>query len=167
MHSELMALMPMVRRYAYALTGSGSDADDLLQNTMERVLTRGVPNEATLSKWVFRVCRNLWIDDYRARKVRNIASHDPELIDTQIVDGEKAILAQISLQEVNVAMATLSDEQRAILALVALQGLSYKEVAETLSIPLGTVMSRLARARVALSQSMNTAAVRRPHEHFR
>jgi RNA polymerase sigma factor (sigma-70 family) len=157
MKKELTALMPALRRFAYSLTGSPHDADDLLQNTIERVLSRDMPEDVELAKWVFRVCRNIWIDEYRARKIRNNAAQLPEL-EEPTVDGENIIYNQITLCEVNTAMDKLPDDQRSILALVAVQGMSYKEVAETLSIPMGTVMSRLARARVALSQFLNSSA---------
>ena len=155
MKKELMTLVPMIRRFAYSLTGSPHDADDLLQNTIERVLSRGVPDNVELTKWVFRVCRNIWIDDYRARKVRHNAAQSEDLTADQFVDGEKIIYNQITLGEVNVAMEKLPEDQRSILSLIAVQGMSYKEVAETLSIPIGTVMSRLARARVALCGYLN------------
>ncbi|RYY77164.1 MAG: RNA polymerase sigma factor [Gammaproteobacteria bacterium] len=154
MKQELTNLMPMIRRFAYSLTGSPHDADDLLQNTVERVLSRGVPDDVDLTKWAFRVCRNIWIDEYRARKIRHNASQLPEL-EEPTVDGENVVYQQITLGEVNSAMDKLPDDQRSILALVAVQGMSYKEVAETLSIPIGTVMSRLARARVALHEYLN------------
>lgn len=158
--TELTSLVPMVRRYAYSLTGSMPDADDLLQNTLERVLSRAVPGDVELVKWVFRVCRNLWIDEYRARKVRYTAHQQPELYEEQHVDGEHAICKEIELDRVNLAMEKLPAEQRSILSLVAIQGMSYKEVADTLEIPMGTVMSRLARARGALCQTLNAAPTR-------
>ncbi len=157
MKKELTALMPMLRRFAYSLTGSPHDADDLLQNTIERLLSKGVPEDVELAKWAFRVCRNIWIDEYRARKIRNNAAQLPEL-EEPTVDGENVIYNEITLGEVNNAMNKLPDDQRSIIALVAVQGMSYKEVADTLSIPMGTVMSRLARARVALSQFLNSSA---------
>jgi len=159
MQEELLILMPAIRRFAYSLTGSRHDADDLLQNTIERVLTRGVPADVELVKWAFRVCRNLWIDEYRARKVRHSDQLADELLNEQAIDGEKIICDHITLHQVNHAMDQLPDDQRSILALVAVQGMSYKEVAETLSIPMGTVMSRLARARVALSEFLKTSAL--------
>jgi RNA polymerase sigma-70 factor (ECF subfamily) len=155
MQQELTTLLPMIRRFAYSLTGSMADADDLLQATVERVLTRTVPADVDLTKWVFRVCRNLWIDEYRSRKVRHAASAEPELHEGQIVDGEKAIHSEIELNQVNEAMQQLPDDQRSILALVAIQGMAYKDVASTLNIPMGTVMSRLARARVALCELLH------------
>lgn len=160
MKEELTSLVPMIRRFAYSLTGSMADADDLLQATVERVLTRQVPDDVDLTKWVFRVCRNLWIDEYRSRKVRQEAAQRPELRDDQIVDGDKAMASEIELDRVNRAMDRLPDEQRSILALVAVQGMSYKEVAATLEIPMGTVMSRLARARAALCDLLQASPAR-------
>lgn len=160
MKTELIALVPMIRRFAYSLTGSMADADDLLQNTLERVLRSPPPPEVDLTKWVFKVCRNLWIDDYRAHKVRQTAALSPEIADTQTVDGERAVHSEMELDRVNLAMQQLPEAQRDILSLVALQGMTYQEVAETLEIPTGTVMSRLARARIALSEFLNAAPTR-------
>lgn len=155
---ELTRIAPMLRRFAYSLTGSAADADDLLQNTLERLLSRAIPEEVELVKWAFRVCRNLWIDEYRARKVRQKNVYSLDDTEEPAVDGEQAIHDQITLAQVDAAMNQLPDEQRSIMALVAVQGMSYKEVAETLGIPAGTVMSRLARARVALARFLNPAS---------
>ena len=154
MKEELNTLIPALRRFAYSLTGSPDDADDLLQNTLLRVLDREVPEDVDLLKWCFRVCRNLWIDEYRARAVRQRAANDPEMTRDQVFDGARAIEGDLHLAEVNRALDSLSDQQRAILCLVALEGMSYKEVAKTLEIPMGTVMSRLARARTALAKKL-------------
>ena len=154
---RLLPLLPALRRFAYSLTGARADADDLLQNTLERLLSRDLPEDVELAKWAFRVCRNIWIDEYRARKIRQNATRLPEL-EEPIEDGANRIYNEITLTQVNTAMEKLPDDQRSILALVALQGMSYKEVAETLSIPMGTVMSRLARARMALSQYLQASS---------
>lgn len=160
MKSELTELIPKIRRFAYSLTGSMADADDLLQSTVERALNRKVPEGVELTKWMFRVCRNLWIDQYRANKVRQEASWDPQLRDREFVDGERAMTGEIELDQVHRAMDQLPDDQRSILSLVAIQGMSYKEAAATLEIPPGTVMSRLARARTALTESLKAPAMR-------
>lgn len=151
MKQELTRLAPMLRRFAYSLTGSAADADDLLQSTLERLLSRGIPDDVEPAKWAFRVCRNLWIDEYRARKVRQKNVYSLDDTEEPAADGEQVIHDQIALAQVDAAMNRLPDDQRSIMALVALQGMSYKEVAETLGIPTGTVMSRLARARIALA----------------
>ena len=158
MKEELIRLTPMLRRFAYSLTGSAHDADDLLQNTLERLLSRAVPADIELAKWAFRVCRNLWIDEYRARKVRQRNAYSLEETEEPSVDGEQAIYYQMALREVDTAMDKLSADQRSIVSLVALQGMSYKEVADTLGIPAGTVMSRLARARIALAQFLQAGS---------
>lgn len=160
MKNELIDAMPQLRRFAYSLTGSMDDADDLLQNTVERALNHKVPEGVDLTKWLFRVCRNLWIDDYRSQKVRQEATLQPQLQDREIVDGERAMSSEIELDQVTRAMDKLPDDQRLVLSLVAAQGMSYKEVAATLEIPAGTVMSRLARARTALIQSLNIPVAR-------
>lgn len=160
MHQELTDLLPALRRFAYSLTGQMADADDLLQSTVEKLLSKPVPDDIPLAKWAFRVCRNQWIDDYRAHKVRQNAAQSPELSEGQIVDGEHAVEQQITLDRVNRAMDTLPDDQRSILSLVCLQGMAYKDVAEVLCIPIGTVMSRLARARAALAATLNAPATR-------
>ncbi|WP_228257296.1 RNA polymerase sigma factor [Marinobacter sp. NP-4(2019)] len=160
MQQEITELLPRLRRFAYSLTGSMADADDLLQNTVERLLTRGTPDDADLTKWAFRVCRNVWIDECRARKVRREAAEHPELSDGQVVNGEHQTTKSIEWNRVDAAMARLPEDQRQIISLVAIQGMPYKIVAEILEVPSGTVMSRLARARAALSEALSPATMR-------
>lgn len=155
MKEELRTLVPGLRRFAYSLTGTMPEADDLLQGTLERVLRQSPPLGVAIEPWAFRICRNLWIDECRSRQVRDRAAQQPELTDGQVVDGERATTSQIQLHQVDAAMARLPDEQREIISLVAIQGMSYQDVADTLEIPKGTVMSRLARARAALSKTLN------------
>ncbi|MFO7527342.1 MAG: RNA polymerase sigma factor [Marinobacter sp.] len=160
MHQEMTELLPRLRRFAYSVTGSMPDADDLLQNTVERLLAREMPGDADLTKWAFRVCRNVWIDECRARKVRREAAERPELSDGQVVDGEQQTAREIEWSRVDAAMARLPEDQRQIISLVAIQGFSYQAVAEILSVRKGTVMSRLARARVALSEALAPVTMR-------
>lgn len=154
MKQEITELLPRLRRFAYSLTGSMDEADDLLQNTVERLLARGTPDDVDLTKWAFRVCRNVWIDECRARKVRREAAEQPELTDGQVVDGQHQTTKEIEWNRVDAAMARLPEDQRQIISLVALQGMPYKIVAEILGVPKGTVMSRLARARAALGEAL-------------
>lgn len=151
LRKELTDLLPCVRRFAYSLTGSRADADDLLQATVERVLEKGAPDDADLRKWSYRICKNLWIDEIRSRRVRTGAVAEGKIDAEDRVDGERAVLGSISLAEVNRAMGRLPDDQRAALSLVAIEGLSYAEAAEALDIPIGTIMSRISRARAALA----------------
>jgi len=149
---ELVSILPNLRRFALSLSGTYADADDLLQSTVERVLERGLPDDAELLPWTMRVCRNLWIDEIRSRKVRVNATQDPALSDDQVVAGEAEVIGKLSLREVQTVLAGMPEEQRAVLELVAVEGYSYKEAAETLDTPIGTVMSRLARARANLAK---------------
>jgi RNA polymerase sigma-70 factor (ECF subfamily) len=147
---ELIAILPNLRRFGVSLTGNLSDADDLLQSTVERLLERGMPADAELLPWSFKVCRNLWIDELRARKVRRNAALDPALGADEVFPGEAQVIGEIALEEVQTALADMPEEQRSVLELVAVEGYSYKDAAELLEVPIGTVMSRLARARAAL-----------------
>lgn len=160
MQQELKDLLPALRKFAYSLTGSMADADDLLQNTVERILTRDMPSDVDLTKWAFRICRNVWIDECRARKVRRDATENPELSDGQVTDGEHQTTKEIEWSRVDAAMSRLPEDQRQIISLVAIQGMPYKMVAEILEVPKGTVMSRLARARAALSEALSPATLR-------
>jgi RNA polymerase sigma factor (sigma-70 family) len=148
----MLDVLPRLRRFAWSLTGNRHDGDDLMQATAERVLERGVPADAELLPWMFKVCKNLWIDELRARQVRVRAGSRPELAEEPVVSGESVVIGELTLREVDRAMATLPEEQREVLVLVAVEGLSYREAAAILDIPIGTVMSRLARARAALAQ---------------
>lgn len=125
-----------------------------MQSTVERLLAKGVPDDADLTKWMFRVCKNIWIDEIRARRVRGPHT-DPDALDSiASIDGERAVMGRIALGEVHAAMDRLPEEQRLVLALVALEGRSYREAAEILETPVGTVMSRLARARRAVAEML-------------
>ncbi|GAA6186818.1 RNA polymerase sigma factor [Aliiglaciecola sp. NS0011-25] len=148
-------IIPMLRRFAFSLTGSPTDADDLVQATFEKILKKGVPEDVEILKWAFKVCRNVWIDEYRSRKVRLNATHSPELQEQVSKEQEPQHEAQALLTQVNQAMDSLPSDQRSILSLVALQGMSYKDVAATMEVPVGTVMSRLSRARMTLLNMVN------------
>ncbi len=157
LHRELVKLAPQVRRYAYALTRNPADADDLLQTTLERLLSRDVPEDAELTKWAFRVCRNVWIDEIRSRRVRREAAPELAAAPQPEVSTEEAVMARINLKRAQAGIDALPEEQREVLALVAIAGMAYRDAAEALSIPIGTVMSRLARARTALAAHMEAA----------
>ena len=149
------ALVPRLRRFALALTGSRADADDLVQAACERALRRAsqLREQARLDAWLYGIMRNLWTDEVRARRVRR---HDDLEAATEIVgtDGAAAADGRVMLATVRQRLGTLSTEHRAILILVCVDGLSYREAAEVLAIPIGTVMSRLARARQELHAAL-------------
>jgi RNA polymerase sigma-70 factor (ECF subfamily) len=157
LHRELVGLAPQVRRYAYALTRNPADADDLLQATLERVLSKSMPEDAELAKWTYRVCRNVWIDEIRSRKVRRDAAPEIEASSHSEPSTEQTVAARMALQRAQAGIEKLPEDQREVLAMVAIAGLAYRDAAEALAIPIGTVMSRLARARAALAAHMEAA----------
>ncbi len=100
---------------------------------------------------MFRIVRTVWIDELRGRKVRlgrGIVDAEDEIV----VDGPRVIESRLTLDTVRRAVATLPEAQREVLMLVCVEGLSYRETAETLGLPMGTVMSRLARARLTIAR---------------
>lgn len=139
-----------LRRFSYSLTGNGSDGDDLVQGTVERLLNKGVPVDVPFAAWMFRVCKNYWIDQLRTQS--RTQAVDPDEIERNLkpVDGEAVALGMLRMREVNMAIRKLDPDQRMVLALVTVEGNSYSEAADILEIPIGTVMSRLARARKSL-----------------
>jgi len=151
----LAAAVPKLRRFAYALAGRPEDADDLLQATLERALSRRERYEpgTNLDGWLFRICRNLWIDEMRSRKSRKEADLFEDAI-PPAADADRDLTARLELDELRSALGALSEEHRAVLALVGVEGMAYKEAARVLDLPVGTVMSRLARARAQLARAM-------------
>lgn len=149
----LMAELGGLRRFCYSLTGSAADADDLLQTTVEKLLQKGMPEDAHTAKWSYRVCKNVWLDELRSRKVRQrypatVADEVERSPSTEdVAEGERELAA------VSAAMEQLPTEQRLALTLVAVEGKTYAEAAEILEVPTGTIMSRIARARKNLLQT--------------
>lgn len=150
-HAKLSALLPRLNRFAISLTGKRSDADDLLQATVQRLLEKGAPDAGGLDKWAFRICKNIWIDGLRSQTVRIKALMRGEFAGDDCVDGERIVIGKLTFAQVRRAMAKLPVEQRAALSLIAIEGFSCADAAEALEIPIGTVMSRIARARATLS----------------
>jgi RNA polymerase sigma-70 factor (ECF subfamily) len=148
---QLVAMLPRLRRFARGMTGSAADADDLVQAACERALTRAYQfQEGTrFDSWMFRIVQTIWIDQIRARDVRK---EEPDTEAERIGTDEsmRRAEARLGLAEVREALGKLPAEQRAALMLVTVDGLSYKEAAAVADVPVGTIMSRLARARVAL-----------------
>jgi RNA polymerase sigma-70 factor (ECF subfamily) len=154
----LTALLPRLRRFALALTGSGADADELVQAACERVLRRAgqLRDQSRMDAWIYGIMRNLWIDEIRARRVRR---HDDLEAAHHVVgtDGEAAAEGRITLAAVRNALQSLSADRRAVLILVCVDGLSYQEAASVLGIAVGTVMSRVSRARQELHERLSGA----------
>ena len=148
--SELQGL----KRFCLSLTGDVADAEDLLQLTVERVLERGMPADAHVAKWSYRVCRNIWLDELRSREVRQRYVATAVVSEGVATESADDGFGRVELERVDAAMQTLPEEQRSALLLVAVEGRSYAEVSEILDIPLGTVMSRVARARRGLAEKL-------------
>ena len=147
--AELVTLLPRLRRFARALTRNPHDADDLVQLTLERALARAhqLRPDAALAAWVFGILRHAWVDELRAR-ARSERVFAPEESGQNVGDaGQGAQVERLSVQD---AMARLPQEQCLAVALVLIEGLSYKEAAHVMDVPIGTLTSRLARAREAL-----------------
>jgi len=150
--SELTQTLPRLRRFAHALSRESADADDLTQMTVERALrARAQWQEGTrLDSWLYKIMRNLWIDTVRSRGRKAIFEAPPEAAETIGHDPRSGIDAGIDLQRVMAAMERLPDEQREVVALILIEGFGYREAAEMLDLPIGTVSSRLVRGRNAL-----------------
>lgn len=153
--AEIVALIPRLRRFAWSLSGSRDEGDDLVQAACLKALgslAQYAPG-TRLDAWMFRIIRNIRIDRGRHGARR------PTVSDTEAMEavsdgglGARQAEARLTLGRVRDAMASLPPEQRDVLALVAIEGLSYREAADILGTPIGTVMSRLGRARARLAK---------------
>jgi RNA polymerase sigma-70 factor, ECF subfamily len=155
---QLIAVLPRLRRFARGLTGSAVEADDLVQAACERALARQHQfQEGTrFDSWMFRIVQTIWIDQIRARGVRKEGG---DVGEDRLGSDEpvRRVEARLALAEVRRAVERLAPDQRAALLLVTVDGLSYKEAAEVVQVPVGTIMSRLARARIALQLQLEAA----------
>ncbi|HET9106610.1 MAG TPA: sigma-70 family RNA polymerase sigma factor [Steroidobacteraceae bacterium] len=155
LRDRIIELLPRLRRFARSLARNPQDADDLVQITAERALARAgqLRPDHSVASWLFAILRNAWIDEGRSRRRRE-SLLDPEDLAERI--GDTAAGSHPELLCVQDALARLPEEQRLAVALVLVEGLSYKEAAELMGVPVGTLTSRLARGREAL-QSMLSA----------
>jgi RNA polymerase sigma-70 factor (ECF subfamily) len=152
--NALVALLPRLRRFAHGLARSPADADDLTQATIERALRSKDQWQAgtRLDSWAYRIMRNLWVDTARARARRAKVEAPAEDAGELGSDPREGMDAAIDLARMMAAMERLPDEQREIVALILIEGFGYRETAEMLGLPIGTVSSRLVRGRTALLQ---------------
>jgi RNA polymerase sigma-70 factor (ECF subfamily) len=155
--TELPELLPRLWRFALRLAGHRHDAEDLVQRTCVRALERRhqlQPGTSTIS-WLFSIAHSVWLNEVRARQIRNHGAMQwteefiESVADPTALDPETYTLHR---QIIN-AVEQLPDAQRAVMLLVAVEGLSYREAATVLDVPIGTVMSRLARARLTIGES--------------
>jgi len=144
----LLAHVPGLRRYAAALAGNAADADDLVQDCIERALVRRdtLREPDSLGRWLKTILHNLYVTKLRRRGAASVPIEDfAEDLALSVPPEDQG-----QIRDLVRALSTLSVEHRQVLLLISLEGLSYREVAEVLDIPIGTVMSRLARARERL-----------------
>jgi RNA polymerase sigma-70 factor (ECF subfamily) len=163
--TELPALLPRLWRFALRLAGDRHDAEDLVQRACVRALERRnqlQPGTSTLS-WLFSIVHSIWMNEVRARQIRNHGAMQwsEEFADT-VADPAAPDPETYTLQrQIISAVEKLPDAQRAVMLLVAVEGLSYREAASVLDVPIGTVMSRLARARLTIGESFQSDVGRR------
>lgn len=153
----IVTLLPRLRRLARVLVRNGADSDDLVQATIEKCLAKQHQWQpgTRLDSWMYRVMRNLWIDETRlkARRRETIGSETEAALvaDPLIAEPETRLQAR----SVEAAIAGLPPEQREVVGLVLVDGLAYREACAVLGIPIGTLTSRLSRARAALATQLN------------
>lgn len=154
--SDIVSLLPKLRRFAVALTGTRHDADDLVQSAIERALARSEQWSpgTRLDSWMYRIVQNLWIDETRGRRVRGESVPLDLALESPGEDGRATTERRLMMLEVREAFAALSADLRAAAALVILNGLSYSEAASALGVPIGTIMSRVSRSRRAIVERM-------------
>jgi RNA polymerase sigma factor (sigma-70 family) len=148
---RLVELIPRLRRYARALVGDRATADDLVQDTLERawaklhLYRRGTD----LRAWLFTVMHNVHVNRVRASRATDTLEDDMPELAQRAPQGDALLV-----RDLDRGISRLPAEQRAVLLLVTLEEMSYEQVARTLGIPIGTVMSRLSRAREKLRAMM-------------
>jgi RNA polymerase sigma-70 factor (ECF subfamily) len=155
-YNTLVTEMGSLKKFAFKLTRNASEADDLLQSTLLRAMEKKhlFEDGSDLFKWASKIMFNLFVSQYR-RKTRFETQYDPETyIEREFVNPDQEV--KMELMKVTESMGKLSQEHRDILVLVCVNGMRYEEVAAMLQIPVGTVRSRLSRARVQLQMLIDT-----------
>lgn len=161
-NEALIAQLPALRRYAAALSGGVAAGDDLVQDCLERALKQSdqLRDQRKIASWLRSILHNLFMDELRRRRSRGIEEDIAELTNDFALSVPAADRAEF--HEFAAAMDIVGHEHRQILLLVGLEGLSYREIADELHLPMGTVMSRLARARARLRHVLENGS--RPGE---
>lgn len=146
--TQAMQYIPRLRRYARALTGDASAADDLVQDALERALVKqDLWREGTdLRAWLFTVMHNLFVNQVRSAAVSRTVQLDDAMADRP----QPQSTDRLEIRDLDTALQALPEEQRAVVLLVGLEDLSYEEAAHVMGVPVGTVMSRLSRGREKL-----------------
>jgi RNA polymerase sigma-70 factor (ECF subfamily) len=150
---ELEQCIPALRRYAYSLLYQQDQADDLVQDCLERAINKKQLWQpgTSLRAWLFTMQHNLYINQLKKLGRQPQMTAEIEQLTHELEPHKSDIL----IHDIDFCMQQLPEEQRQVLLLVSVEGFSYKEISKILAIPLGTVMSRLSRARKALQALMN------------
>lgn len=150
--AEIVQFLPRLRRFAHALTGSLDSGDDLVQETCMRALSRVEQYQPgmRLDSWMFKIAKNIWIDQARRQKVRGNVIQFDEAALAGSSDGRMVTEDRLTLDAVARAISELPPDLQVLISLICIDGRSYRETADVVGIPIGTVMSRLARARRTL-----------------
>ncbi|MBN8912580.1 MAG: RNA polymerase sigma factor [Rhizobiales bacterium] len=159
--SRMIQLLPRLRRFALALTGDKDKADYLVQDTCERALAhldQWKPG-TSLDSWMYRIAQNIWVDHHRGRRAQGDPRQLDEVENLVGVDGRAVTESRLTLAAVTESIARLPADQQVLVAMVCVEGVSYKEAANILGIPIGTVMSRLSRARQSLYAALTDIPV--------
>lgn len=152
--SRLVDEIPHLRRFCFSLTRSLADVDDIVQIAIEKALEKGVPDDVTLRAWLFRLCRNHWIDEMRKKKTRSEAVPALMAAANDALPAERVAGDKMLLKMAQAALDNLPEKYREPLALVSVAGLSYKQASDELSVPIGTIMSRVARGRAMIADKV-------------
>ena len=157
-------VIPALRRYARTFVRDAAAADDLVQDTLERAISRWHQrrSDGETRAWLFTILHNLAVNHLRraARRGREVPLDDAGESDVAVPSTQEDALRR---DDILGAVGQLPDDQRSVLLLVSLEDVSYAEAARVLDIPIGTVMSRLARARARLLKLLEEPASDRPH----
>jgi len=150
-YQDVVRLLPKMRRFAYGLSGSLEAAEDLVQEACIRLLHQKEEKNCYIDRWLFRTIRNLHVDQIRKKAVTEKYHHHfaADMGDSRL-DGNAQMETLEALDHVRTAITRLPEEQRTIILLIGVEGFSYRETAEMLGMPIGTVTSRLALARKKL-----------------
>ena len=153
LQARIIELLPKLRRFARSLARNPHDADDLLQLALERALTHLQQWESgtRLDSWLYGIIKNAWIDELRSRGRREQLFSDPAQAET-VADRAGDTSEALSIQQ---ALEQLPEEQRLAVSLVLIEGLPYREAAQVMGIPIGTLTSRLARGRETLQRLLS------------
>jgi RNA polymerase sigma-70 factor (ECF subfamily) len=161
LRDEIIDTLPRLRRFARSLARDAQDADDLVQIAVERALgaAHQIRPDSRVAGWLFGILRNAWIDECRSRRRRE-PLQGPQELGERVSDPASGSDAELlCLQD---ALSRLPQEQRLAVSLVLIEGFSYKEAAQIMNVPIGTLTSRLWRGREALQQTLSQSSETQP-----